>query len=69
MKNSKKISKKFDEWEVLPSSLFDELGIDLYNRLQADLHKKVEAMFLKKIGVEKTNANIDAIKQAYKEVK
>ena len=31
MKNSKKISKKFDEWEVLPSSLFDEHRLYQYS--------------------------------------
>lgn len=33
------------------------------------LAKKVEGMFLKKIGAEKTQANIDAIKKAHDEVK
>ena len=31
MKNSKKISKKFDEWEVLPSSLFDKHRLYQYS--------------------------------------
>ncbi len=34
-----------------------------------DLYKKVQAKFLKKIGEEKTNANISGIKRAYQEVK
>ena len=33
------------------------------------LVKKIEDMFLKKIGSEKTNANINAIKMAHDEVK
>ncbi|MBN1896621.1 MAG: 2-oxoacid:acceptor oxidoreductase family protein [Candidatus Aenigmarchaeota archaeon] len=33
------------------------------------VEKRVEGMFLKKIGVEKTQANIDAIKRAHDEVK
>ncbi|MCD6496641.1 MAG: 2-oxoacid:acceptor oxidoreductase family protein [Candidatus Aenigmarchaeota archaeon] len=33
------------------------------------VEKRVEGMFLKKIGREKTQANIDAIKKAYEEVK
>jgi pyruvate ferredoxin oxidoreductase gamma subunit len=33
------------------------------------LARKVEGMFLRKIGAEKTQANIDAIKKAYEEVK
>lgn len=33
------------------------------------IEKRVEGMFLKKIGREKTQANIDAIKKAYEEVK
>ncbi len=33
------------------------------------IEKRVEGMFLKKIGIEKTQANINAIKRAYDEVK
>jgi pyruvate ferredoxin oxidoreductase gamma subunit len=33
------------------------------------VEKRVEGMFLKKIGREKTDANINAIRRAYKEVK
>lgn len=35
----------------------------------ADLSKKVKAKFLKKIGEEKTKANLEGIKRAYNEVK
>jgi pyruvate ferredoxin oxidoreductase gamma subunit len=33
------------------------------------LYEKIKAKFLKKIGEEKTNANISGIKRAYQEVK
>lgn len=36
---------------------------------QEALYKKIKAKFLKKIGEEKTNANIAGIKRAYEEVK